>query len=121
MTEHDLARFAQAWRRGDVAAIVELMTDDAVYSPSSGQGATIAGIAQLRREIPAVLAAHAHLRFVPGEAWIAGQRGVAHWSYTRADDPEGPTVLRGVDILAFRDGKVLRKDAYRKCPSDGAA
>jgi ketosteroid isomerase-like protein len=111
-----VAAFGQAWRRGDVDAILAHMTEDAVYSTSVGPepGRTFVGREELARGIAGALEAHSHLVFHPGEAWTCGQRGVAHWHYTVRGDDSDVVTARGVDILAFRDGLVARKDAFRK-------
>ena len=46
--------------------------------------------------------------------WVAGNLGVSTWLLTgTAKTGEGIRV-RGVDLLEFREGKVVRKDSYWK-------
>jgi hypothetical protein len=58
-------------------------------------------------------------RLIPGGSTtdnvvFSGDRAYAEWSYkTPPDQGEGEAV-RGVDIMEFRDGRVCRKEAFRK-------
>jgi hypothetical protein len=49
-----------------------------------------------------------------GVIFIAGDRGVAEWSYVWTE-PDGRVVeLRGCDIYEFDGDKIRRKSAFRK-------
>jgi rhodanese-related sulfurtransferase len=45
---------------------------------------------------------------------LAGDRGFAEWSFTETTTDGGGRIIRGCDLFEFRDGRISRKDAYRK-------
>jgi hypothetical protein len=49
-----------------------------------------------------------------GPAFIAGERGVAEWSYEFTAGDGTVTVIRGCDVFEFEGGLIRRKDAFRK-------
>ena len=50
----------------------------------------------------------------PGEIRLAGDWVVSTWGF-RKGGPDGQTTLvRGCDLFVFRDGLIVRKDAFRK-------
>jgi rhodanese-related sulfurtransferase len=44
---------------------------------------------------------------------VAGDRGFAEWSFTETTTDGGRRIIR-CDLFEFRDGRISRKDAYRK-------
>lgn len=117
MTPEVLAAFSDAWTRRDLEALMSHVTDDCVYSASVGPepGRTWSGKEQVREGFALMLAFDTgQERHEEENPIIAGTRGAATWSFTGAG-PDG-TVLttRGCDIYEFRDGRIARKDAFRK-------
>lgn len=108
-----LRRFAEAWARRDVDALLALMTDDAVYAASVGPepGRTFRGHAELAAGFREMFAHDAGALIEQGEPEVFGARAVSTWTYRF---PDGRRLERGVDLWRFRDGKVAEKDAYRK-------
>lgn len=109
-------RFAAAWGARDLAAIAELITDDVVYSASVGPepGETFAGKPAVLDGIRAMLA---HDDAVASEIEalnLSGDLAFPQWRYTL---PDG-SIVRGIDAIVFRDGRIARKDGYRKVRSD---
>jgi ketosteroid isomerase-like protein len=46
--------------------------------------------------------------------WLAGDLGVSTWSLTGTTKTGERIRVRGVDLLEFRDGKIVKKDSYWK-------
>ena len=46
--------------------------------------------------------------------FVAGDRGVSEWTFTGTDKEGSRVEVNGCDIFTFRDGKILKKDSYRK-------
>lgn len=110
-----LRRFAEAWARRDVDALLALMTDDAVYAASVGPepGRTFRGRTELATGFREMFAHDSGAEIEQGEPEVFGARAVSTWTY-RFPGPGGGRYERGVDLWRFRDGKVAEKDAYRK-------
>jgi ketosteroid isomerase-like protein len=116
MTVERLTRFNQAWADGDVEQLMTYMTEDCVYSASVGPepGETFIGPDEVRRGFEEMLAHDADGEGRTGRVWVAGDVGVAEWSYvfTREDGREYE--VPGCDLFHFRGDRIAVKDAYRK-------
>jgi ketosteroid isomerase-like protein len=115
MTRERLAAFNDAWARADVPALMEFMTEDCVYQASVGPepGQTFAGKEAVRRGFEALLAHDSEAEGRGGRCFVAGNLGVAEWSYVYMRDGRAIEV-RGCDIFEFVGDKIRRKDAFRK-------
>jgi hypothetical protein len=52
------------------------------------------------------------ITFTEEESFVTGDRAVVRWRYGWGDPEEGH--VRGVDVIAFRDGLVSEKLSYVK-------
>lgn len=114
-----LERFSQAWSRGDVDALMDLMTEDPEYRASTGPGP-----GAVYRGRDAVGAAFARLLSAPpaddsplppGDVAFFGNRALSFWSLPGRAPDGAPAVIEGVDVMTFAaDGRIAVKDAYRK-------
>lgn len=109
-------RFAAAWGARDLAAIADLITDDVVYSASVGPepGETFQGKAAVLDGIKAMLALDNAAATEIEALNIVGDLAFPQWRYTLQDG----SVVRGIDAIVFRDGRIARKDGYRKVWSE---
>jgi ketosteroid isomerase-like protein len=108
--------FAAAWGSRDLQAIAELVTDDVIYSASVGPepGKTFHGKAAVLDGIAAMLA-HDDAAVTEIESLnLVGDLAFPQWRYTLQDG----SIVRGIDAIAFRNGRITRKDGYRKVWSD---
>ena len=114
--------FCAAWARRDVDALVSLVTDDVVYCASVGPepGTTYRGRDEARRGFAEMLAHDDALEVLAGRVTFVGDTGFAEWAYVVAAPGGGRCVVRGVDVLDFVEGRLARKDAFRKTPGAGA-
>ena len=108
-------RFNDAFGRGDVNAVVDLMTDDCVfentYPPPDGERHV--GQAAVRRFWESFFGSTVRPRFQTEEVIVAGDRVVARWRFAWGEPGSGGHV-RGVDLFRIRDGKVAEKLSYVK-------
>lgn len=117
VTEEVLQAFADAWNRHDVDALMSFMTADCVFEASAGPEAC--GTRYVGRE--AVRAGYAEV-FVtfPDAHWgnarhfVQGDRGVSEWTFTGTRKDGTRVEVNGCDLFTFRDGKIARKNSYRK-------
>ena len=107
-------RFNEAFSRGDVDAVMALMTDDCVfentYPPPDGERHV--GQVAVRSSWERFFGNTVTPRFETEEIFAAGDRVVCRWQFSWGG-PKGGHV-RGVDVFRVRDGKVAEKLAYVK-------
>jgi ketosteroid isomerase-like protein len=112
-----LVAYAAAWSRHDLEAIMGMMTPDCVFETSGGpdpMGRRYEGQAPVREAIAEIFEMLPDVRFADPRHFVCGQRGVSEWTMI-ATRPDGSRIeARGCDLFEFRDGKIFRKDSYRK-------
>lgn len=107
--------FNEAFNAHDVDAVMERMTDDAVFeSTSPPHGERHEGAAAVRDAWEAFFAASPSAHFDAEDVIVAGDRCVVRWVYSWHEDDGSAGSIRGVDVLRVRDGKVAEKLAYVK-------
>ncbi len=111
-----LARFSAAFGRGDVDAIMALMTDDCVFEATgpAPDGTRHEGADTVRAVWEELFGQTRDAAFTEEESFVVGDRGVLRWRFDWADDQGEPGHVRGVDLLRLRDGRVAEKLSYVK-------
>ncbi len=115
---HDLlVAYMAAWSRHDLEAIMSMMTPDCVFETSGGPqawGRRYEGHAAVREAIAEIFEMLSDIRFSNARHTACGDRGFTEYTMT-ATRPDGSRIeARGCDLFEFRDGKIHRKDSYRK-------
>ena len=80
-----LERFAQAWNRHDLDALMSMMTNDCVFQASAGtevDGQRSEGQLAVRAAYAAVFDAFPDAHWANARHFIAGDRGVSEWTFT---------------------------------------
>ncbi|WP_165585352.1 nuclear transport factor 2 family protein [Roseococcus sp. SYP-B2431] len=113
-----LAEIGRAFRAHDAAGIAALFAPDGVFINAVGdlKGDTYTGPEEVRGYFEKVFAETPDAAWTPRAAplILGDDQAVTQWHRT-ATGPDGK--LRewyGVDLYAFRDGKVTKKDTYIK-------
>ena len=107
-----VARFNEAFNQKDVAAVMEMMTDDVIFENTSG--GRFEGQGAVRSVLDRAFQMMSRGRFETEEIIALGDRAVVLWSY--AFDTEHPERghIRGVDIFLVRHDRVAEKSSYVK-------
>ena len=102
--------FNKAWNDHDLSAALALISEDCVFESTAPapDGERAVGKAAIRAAWAPIFA-DANARFTVEEFFSAGPRLVQRWRY----DWSGGHI-RGVDVIAVRDGLVTEKLAYVK-------
>ena len=103
-------QFNRAWNEHDLDAALALVADDCVFDSTAPapDGERFQGKAAIRAAWQPVFDnPRSHLEFE--EVFAMGERVVQRWRYTW-----GGGHVRGVDLLRFRDGKLVEKLSYVK-------
>ncbi|HET8960524.1 TIGR03086 family metal-binding protein [Nocardioides sp.] len=111
-----LARFSAAFGRGDVDAVMALMTDDCLFEATgpAPDGVRHEGAGAVRQVWVDLFGGTRDAAFTEEESFVAGERGVLRWRFDWTGDDGTPGHVRGVDVLRFRDGLVSEKFSYVK-------
>ena len=112
-----LHRFADAWNRHDLDALMSMMTDDCVFEASAGpeaSGTRSEGTTAVRAAYAAVFEAFPDARWNNPRHFVAGGRGVSEWTFTGTRKDGSYVEVNGCDLFTFRDGKIAIKNSYRK-------
>jgi steroid delta-isomerase-like uncharacterized protein len=112
-----LDRFADAWNRHDLDALMSMMTDDGVFEASAGprvDGQRSEGKQAVRAAFAAVFEAFPDAHWGNPRHFIAGNRGVSEWTFTGTHEDGTRVEVNGCDLFTFRDGKIAVKNSYRK-------
>jgi steroid delta-isomerase-like uncharacterized protein len=117
VTTEALAAFADAWNRHDVDALMSFMTSDCVFESSAGPeacGTRYRGEDAVRAAYAQVWATFPDAHWANARHHVFGNRGVSEWTFTGTRDDGARVEVHGCDLFTFRDGKIARKDSYRK-------
>jgi steroid delta-isomerase-like uncharacterized protein len=112
-----LARFADAWNRHDLDALMSMMTDDAVFDASAGadaNGQRSEGTQAVRTAYAAVFETFPDAYWGNARHFVAGSRGVSEWTFTGTRRDGTRVEVTGCDLFTLRDGKIAVKNSYRK-------
>ena len=112
-----LDRFAAAWNRHDVDAVMAMMTDDCVFEASAGpdaNGHRSDGAQAVRAAFAAVFDVFPDAQWGNPRHFIAGDRGVSEWTFTGTRVDGSRVEVTGCDLFTFRGGRIAIKNSYRK-------
>ena len=115
-----LDRFADAWNRHDLDAVMSMMTDDCVFNASAGtdvDGQRSEGKQAVREAFDAVFETFRDAHWADARHFIAGNRGVSEWTFTGTRKDGTRVEVTGCDLFTFHDGKIAIKNSYRKSRS----
>jgi steroid delta-isomerase-like uncharacterized protein len=112
-----LDRFADAWNRHDVDALMSMMTADAVFEGSAGNqvdGTRSEGTQAVRAAYAAIFDAFPDAHWANARHFASGNRGVSEWTFTGTQKDGKRVEVTGCDLFTFREGKIAVKNSYRK-------
>lgn len=112
-----LERFADAWNRHDVDALMACMAPDCVFEGAAGSevsGARHVGPAAVRAAYAAVFQTYPDARWNRPRHFVAGDRAVSEWTFTGTTKDGTRVEVNGCDIFTLAGGKIALKNSYRK-------
>ena len=109
--------FAKAFNRHDRAALESMMTEEGVFETPMGPdhfGVRHTGRAAVGKAFEAVWTTYPDAIWDNARHTAAGDRGFSEWTFRGTDKNGNKVEVNGVDLFIFRDGKIARKDSFRK-------
>ena len=107
-------RFMEAFNRNDLDTVMSFFSEDAVYDEFNGKHNQ--GIRAIRAAFtPQFTGAFGTMKFLDEDLFIDAETGkvMASWRCTLSVKGQ-PTSWRGLDLLHFKDDKLIRKITYAK-------
>jgi ketosteroid isomerase-like protein len=112
-----LQDFLAAFNAHDLDAIMEFFADDCELCLPRGQdpwGTRYQGKSAVRAGLATRFAGIPDVHYGDDSHWVAGNLGVSTWLLTGTTRTGEQIRVRGVDLLEFRSGKLVKKDSYWK-------
>jgi ketosteroid isomerase-like protein len=117
LTVATLREFLDAFNRHDLDAIMAFFADDCVfYLPRGSEpwGQRFVGKAAVREGLATRFSGIPDAHYGDDRHWVCGKLGVSEWMLTGTRTDGAHIEVRGVDLLEFEGGKIIRKDSYWK-------
>jgi ketosteroid isomerase-like protein len=111
--EHILAAF----NAHDLDAIMQFFAEDCELLMPRGLepwGTRYVGKAAVREGLATRFAGLPDVHYGDDRHWVAGDLGVSTWLLTGTATSGNKLRVRGVDLLEFRAGTIIKKDSYWK-------
>ena len=117
VTRETLKGFLDAFNRHDLDAIMECFAEDCVlYMPRGAKprGDRYVGKSEVRAGLATRFEGIPNVHYGDDQHWVGDNFGVSEWTLTGTSTSGQEIEVRGVDLLEFAEGKVIRKDAFWK-------
>jgi ketosteroid isomerase-like protein len=107
-----------AFNRHDLDAVMSYFADDCVLEAPRGTdpwGSRFVGKDEVRRGIAARFEGMPDVRYLDGDHFTCGSRGVSEWTITGTTVGGERVEVRGCDLWTFgADGRISHKDSFWK-------
>jgi len=117
VTTSTLKAFLAAFNAHDLDAIMGVFAEDCeFYMPRGTEawGTRYVGKSAVREGLATRVAGIPDVHYGDDNHWVAGNLGISTWLLTGTTKTGEQIRVRGVDLLEFRDGKIVKKDSYWK-------
>lgn len=117
VTTSTLRAFLAAFNAHDLDTIMGFFAEDCeFYMPRGTEawGTRYVGKSAVREGLATRFAGIPDVHYGEDNHWVAGNLGVSTWLLTGTTKTGEQLRVRGVDLLEFRDGRIIKKDSYWK-------
>ncbi|HML24051.1 MAG TPA: nuclear transport factor 2 family protein [Aggregatilinea sp.] len=117
VTVETLKAFLEAFNRHDLDAIMTFFAEDCVFDMPRGPepwGRRYIGREAVREGLASRFTGLPDVHYGDDRHWVCGSHGVSEWLLTGTTQAGIRVEVRGVDLLEFENGKIVRKDSYWK-------
>jgi ketosteroid isomerase-like protein len=117
VTVETLKDFLEAFNRHDLDSIMSYFADDCVFYMPRGtepRGDRYVGKSEVRAGLAKRFEGIPNVHYGNDHHWLCGDLGVSEWTLTGTAISGKQIEVRGVDLLEFAGGKIIRKDSFWK-------
>lgn len=117
VTIETLKDFLEAFNRHDLDSIMSYFADDCIFYMPRGtkpRGDRYVGKEEVRVGLASRFEGIPDVHYGNDQHWICGDLGVSEWTLTGTKKSGQHIEVRGVDLLEFAGGKIIRKDSFWK-------
>lgn len=117
MTTNDLKDLFDAFNRHDIDAVMAFFATDCVFDAIGGAeafGTRFAGADAICAAFSSTFAGMPDARWDHHGHFVHGKRAVSEWVFTGTNADGTRIEADGCDVFTLRDGKIVRKQAFRK-------
>ena len=117
VTVETLKSFLKAFNQHNLDAIMDYFAEDCVfYMPrgASPRGDRYTGKNEVRAGLATRFAGIPDVHYGNDKHWVCGDFGASEWTLTGTSVSGKKIEVRGVDLLEFSEGKIIRKDSFWK-------
>lgn len=117
MTQTDLELLFEAFNRHDIDEIMTYFAEGCTFEAVSGpevHGTRFVGIAAIRKAFSDVWATMADAHWEHHSHFVHGDRAVSQWTYSGTFADGARIEADGCDLFTLAEGRIVRKQAFRK-------
>jgi len=117
MTAADLARLFDAFNRHDIDGVMAFFAPDCVFDAVGGPevyGTRFSGGQAIADAFSAVWQAMPDARWAHHSHFVHDDRAVSEWVFSGTQADGSRIEAEGCDLFTLADGKIIRKQAFRK-------
>ncbi len=120
VTVATLKALLEAFNAHDIDAVMAFFADDCELDMPKGPepwGQRLSGKEAVRKGLLSRFEGLPDVHYGEDRHWVSGNFGASEWLLTGTTTSGEKLRVRGVDLLEFRDGRIVRKDSYWKIAS----
>lgn len=113
----DLAALFEAFNRHDIDGVMSFFAPDCVFNAVGGAevyGTRFEGAEAIAAAFSGVWAAMPDARWDHHSHLVHGDRAVSEWTFSGTNADGSRIEAEGCDLFTLLDGKIIRKQAFRK-------
>lgn len=117
MNAEDLASLFDAFNRHDIDAVMSFFADDCIFNAVGGpevHGTRFEGIEAIATAFTSGWKAMPDAHWAHHGHFVQGDRAVSEWTFSGTNADGSRVEAEGCDLFTLRDGKIVRKQAFRK-------
>lgn len=117
LTAEDLAHLFDAFNRHDIDKIMAFFAEDCVFNAVGGPevfGTRIEGTGSIAAAFSGVWKAMPDAHWAHHSHFVHDDRAVSEWTFSGTNADGSRVEAEGCDLFTLRNGKIVRKQAFRK-------
>lgn len=112
-----LEDFSVAWNTHNIDVLMSFMTDDCIFETAAGKdvyGNRFVGHEQVKKAFESAWIQFPDAQWLDASHVVTGNTGISEWRFCGTDLKGIKLEANGVDVFTFRDGKIFKKNVFRK-------